>query len=73
MLKRHQDKAAHVVEAFKNTLDIETLQQISDAQFKGLEMMVAEAMGEEMGVAAEMLSEVVAKLRAESERPDLDL
>jgi hypothetical protein len=35
--------------------------------------MVAEAMGEEMGVAAEMLSELVSKFRAESERPDLDL
>jgi len=73
MLNRHQDKAAQVVEAFKNSLDVETLQQISDAQFKGLEVMVAEAMGEEMGVAAEMLSELVAKFRAESERPDLDL
>jgi len=73
MLKRHQDKAAQVVEAFRNNLDVEILQQISDAQFKGLEMMIAEAMGEEMGVAAEMVSEVVTKLRAESERPDLDL
>lgn len=73
MLKRHQDKAAQVVKAFRNNLDVGTLQQISDAQFKGLELMIAEAMGEEMGVAAEMVSEVVTKLRAESERPDLDL
>jgi hypothetical protein len=73
MIKRHQDKAAQIVEAFSNTLDIEALQQISDAQLKGLQAMIVEAMGEELGIAAARVAAVVTELRAESERPDLEL
>lgn len=73
MIKRHQDKASNVVEAFSNSLDEVARQKITDAQLKGLESMIVEAMGNELGVAAEMLDEVVKRLRAESERPDLGL
>lgn len=73
MIKRHQDKASHIVEAFKGSLDVVAREGITDAQLNGLEMMIGEAMGEEMAVAAEMVLEVVTKLRAESEKPDLGL
>jgi hypothetical protein len=73
MMKRHQDKAAQIIEAFRNSLDVQLQQQISDAQLKDLEAMIVEAIGEELGIAAERVDQVVKQLRAESERPDLGL
>jgi len=73
MIKRHQDKAAQIVEGFSNTLDVEAQQKISDAQLQGLQAMIVEAMGEELGIAAARVAAVVRELRAESERPDLEL
>jgi hypothetical protein len=73
MVKRHEEKAAQIIEAFRNSLDVQVQQQISDAQLRGLELMIVEAMGDELGIAAERVEQVVKQLRTESERLDLGL
>jgi hypothetical protein len=73
MTNRHQEKAENIVATFKQSLDAKVLQHITDAQFIGLTLMIKEAMGEELGFAAEQLEQVIRKLRAESERPDMGM
>ena len=73
MVKRHEEKAAQIIEAFTNSLDVHVQQQISDAQLRSLELMIIEAMGDELGIAAEKMEQVVKQLRTESERLDLGL
>jgi hypothetical protein len=73
MTNRHQEKAENIVATFKQSLDAKVLQHITDAQFIGLTLMIKEAMGEELGFAAEQLEQVIRKLLAESERPDMGM
>lgn len=73
MVKRHEEKALQIIEAFRNSLDVHVQQDISDAQLKGLEAMIVEAMGDELCIAAEKMEQVVKQLRTESERLDLGL
>ena len=73
MTTRHQEKAENIVATFKQSLDAKVVQHITDAQFIGLTLMIKEAMGEELGFAAEQLEQVIRKLRAESERPDMGM
>lgn len=73
MTNRHQDQATKIIEAFKDTLDEDVCQQISDEKFNVLALMIKEAMGEELGVAAELIEDVVRKLRAESDKPELGM
>lgn len=73
MTNRHQEKAENIVATFKQSLDEKVAQQITDAQFTALTLMVKEAMGEELGLAAEQLEQVIRKLRAEAEKPDLGM
>ena len=73
MTNRHQERAEKIVATFKQSLNDNVVQQISDAQFNTLILMIREAMGEEAGFAAEQLELVIRKLRAESEKPDLGM
>ena len=73
MTNRHQERAEKIVATFKQSLNDNVVQQISDAQFNTLILMIREAMGEEAGFAAEQLEQVIRKLRAESEKPDLGM
>ncbi len=73
MTNRHQQTAEKIVATFKQSLDKNIAQQITEAQFNTLTLMIREAMGEEAGFAAEQLEQVIRKLRAESEKPDLGM
>ena len=73
MTNRHQERAEKIVATFKQSLDKKVVKQITDAQFSALTLMIKEAMGEEAGFAAEQLEQVIRKLRAESEKPDLGM
>jgi hypothetical protein len=73
MTNRHQQVAEKIVATFKQSLSENAAQQVSDAQFNTLILMIREAMGEEASFAAEQLEQVIRKLRAESEKPDLGM
>ena len=73
MTNRHQQRAEKIVATFKQSLDAKVAQQITEAQFNALTLMITEVMGEEAGFAAEQLEQVIRKLRAESEKPDLGM
>ena len=73
MTNRHQQRAEKIVTTFKQSLSESVVQQITDAQFNSLILMIKESMGEEAGFAADELEQVIRKLRAESEKPDLGM
>ena len=73
MTNRHQQRAEKIVATFKQSLSENIAQQITDAQLNSLIIMIKEAMGEEAGFAAEQLEQVIRKLRAESEKPELGM
>lgn len=71
MINRHQERAQQVVASFKELIDEPALKAISDAQFKELELLVREAIADELHNAAEKVEELARKLRAEVELPNL--
>lgn len=73
MTSRHQETAEKVVATFKQSLNEDVAQHITEAQYKALALMVKEAMGEEANFAAEQLEKIIQKLRVESEKPDLGM
>jgi hypothetical protein len=73
MTNQHQDRAVKVVEAFRGLLDENINQQIADAKFDTLTLMITEAISEELGVAADMMEDVVKKVRAEINKPELGM
>lgn len=73
MTNRHQERAEKIVTTFKQSLDPKVAQQISEAQLTALTQMIKQAMGQELGFAAEQLEQVIRQLRAESERRDLGM
>ena len=73
MTNRHQEHAEKIVAAFKDALDGDVRQQISDAQYHLLSNTIRKALGEELGHAAERMEELVRQLRSETERPDLGI
>ena len=73
MTARHQETAEKIVATFKLSLDENVAQQISEAQYTALTLMVKEAMGEEARFAVEQLEKIIQKLRTESEKPDLGM
>ena len=73
MTNRHQQTAEKIVATFKQSLDENVAQQITEAQYISLTLMVKEAMGEEARFAVEQLEKIIQKLRVESEKPDLGM
>lgn len=73
MTVRHQETADKIVATFKQSLDKNVAQQITEAQYTALTLMVKEAMGEEARFAVEQLEKIIQKLRVESEKPDLGM
>ena len=73
MTYRQQDMARKIIAAFKDTLDENLCRQISDEQFNVLELMIKEGIGKELSAATELVEEVVRKLRAESDKPELGM
>lgn len=73
MTDRHQELATRVVEAFKANLGEAARGHISAAQFEDLNLMIREALSEEREATAALLEELLRKLRADIERPELEL
>ncbi len=73
MSNRHQEIADTLVEAFKDTLDIEARQLITEAKFDRLKEMVAETLSQELEQVADRMSAVIKELRSEITKPDLGL
>lgn len=62
-----------IIERFKSQLDPNVLEQISNAQFTDLALMIDAAIAEEISSAADLVEEAVKKLRASSRKPELEL
>lgn len=71
MSNRHQERAQQVIASFKELLDEPALKAISDAQFKELELLVREAIADELHNAAEQVEDLAHRMRAEVELPNL--
>jgi hypothetical protein len=73
MPERHEETARRVVKSFKEALDPRALQAITDDEFRELEILVQEALAEELHTAADRMDDVVRRLRSESDLPQLGL
>ncbi len=73
MTDRHQELAERVVATFKQTLSEAALQNISDARFEDLALMIREAIAEELDEAATIVEDAAKRLRRQVERPNLEL
>lgn len=73
MINRHQEQANKIVSAFKDALDESTCQQITDSQFEILALMIRDALKDELATAAELVEEIVRKLRSESEKTGIGM
>lgn len=71
MVNRHHEKADKIICAFREPLDEKIRQQITDSQFDVLALMSRGVLTDELAIAAELVEEVVRKLRAESEKTGL--
>lgn len=73
MTQRHQQQAERIVAAFKESLDDDVRQQISNSQFNSLGLMVQKALGNEMAVAIERMDELLRQMRSETEKAELGI
>ena len=73
MTDRHQELATQVVEAFKAKLSEAARGHISAAQFEELNFMIREALSVEREATTALVEELLGKLRAGIERPELEL
>jgi len=62
-----------IVDRFQSQLDDSVRQQITNAQFAELALMIEEAISEEVGAAADAVDEVVKKLRASTRKAEIGL
>jgi hypothetical protein len=70
---RHEQRAEQVIASFKELLDEPAHTAISEAQFQELQILVREAIADELHAAAEQVEELARKLRADVELPTLGL
>ena len=68
-----KDLADKVVTAFKLELNEGALQCITDDQFEKLSLMIQEALSDEKRDIAEMVADLVRKLKADSKVPDISM
>ena len=68
-----KDLADKVIAAFKLELNEDALKCITDDQFEKLSLMIQEALSDEKRDIAEMVEELVRKLKADSEVPDISM
>ena len=73
MLNHQQHRAIKVVASFRELLDQNVSQQISDAQYESLALIISEAISEELGLAADMMEDVVKRLRSASSKSELGM
>ena len=68
-----KELADKVVTAFKLELNEDALQCINDNQFEKLSLMIQEALSDEKRDIAEMVADLVRKLKADSKVPDISM
>ena len=73
MADRHQELAQKVVNTFKQSLSDQVREQITDAQFNELALMIREAISEELKEAAELIDAIAKKLRSQTDDQELGL
>lgn len=73
MTEETEELAEKVVATFKHNLSDAAREQIREADFNELSLMIREAISEELSRATDMVEEVVLKLRSETDKPELGL
>jgi hypothetical protein len=73
MADRHQELAQKVVNTFKQSLSDQARDQITDAQFNELVLMIREAISEELKDAAELIDGIAKRLRSQTDDQELGL
>ncbi|WP_455374639.1 hypothetical protein [Kaarinaea lacus] len=68
-----KELADKVVTAFKLELNEDALKCINDNQFEKLSLMIQEALSDEKRDIAEMVADLVRKLKADSKVPDISM
>jgi uncharacterized protein with von Willebrand factor type A (vWA) domain len=73
MADRHQELAQKVVNTFKQSLSDQARDQITDAQFNELVLMIREAISEELKDVAELIDGIAKRLRSQTDDQELGL
>jgi hypothetical protein len=73
MTNRHEILATEVVDAFKNSLDEQTLASLSQTQLGTLAQLVEEALSDELQIAIERIEELAHNLRTQLEHKEIGL
>ncbi|MGD9000859.1 MAG: hypothetical protein PVF75_10620 [Granulosicoccaceae bacterium] len=73
MTDHHEEVANKIMETFKASLDEAVREQISEARLHELATAIQVALSAERMVLAEYLEDVVKKMRAGAERPQIEL
>ncbi len=72
-MERHAETARRVVHSFREALGPRALREISEDQFRELELLVEGALSDELHHATEEMGDLVRRMRSEVELPRLDL
>jgi hypothetical protein len=73
MTEETEELAEKVVATFKHNLSEAAREQIREADFNELALMIREAISEELSRATDMVEEVVRKLRSETDKPEIGM
>lgn len=73
MNQRHQKLADQVLTAFRSELDETDRQRIGEARLQRLHALICEALSDELELVSGRVEAVVKELRAEIDRPALEL
>ena len=68
-----KELAEKVVTAFKSELNSDALNCITESQFEQLSLMIQEALSEEKRDIAEMVGDLLRKLKSDSKIPDISM
>lgn len=73
MTDRYQERATKVVQTFKAGLSEAAYEQITDAQFEDLYLMIRSAISEELLSTAHLIEDLAKQIRMQADRPELGL
>ena len=73
MNQRHIELADQVVSTFRSNLDSQLRERIGQAGFEHLHVLICEALSEELGTVAGRVEALLTDLRAEIEKPEIEL
>ena len=73
MINRHHQRADKMVEEFKDIIGESVCNQISDAHFQDITLLVRDLISDELLAAAELIEKVAKQLRGESDIHEMEL